>query len=99
MMEAIFAFGAIASIRQVTGFIYFMELLPKRNNTQAACVFFVIDGASYLLVALYFWVISTHWFYIILVAYIFQLTGAVLCWFLPESPVYLLSLGRLSDTI
>lgn len=71
MMAAVASFGALASIRQVTGFIYFLELLPKKNNTAAACVFFVIDGATYLIVALYFWVISTHWFYIILVAYVF----------------------------
>ena len=69
LLAAVFCFGALASIRQVTGFVYFLELMPRKNNTAAACVFFVIDGATYLIVAIYFWVIDTHWFYIILVAY------------------------------
>ena len=43
MLAAVFAFGALASIRQVTGFVYFLELIPKKNNTAAACAFFVID--------------------------------------------------------
>lgn len=99
MLTTIFLFGALASIRQITGFVYFLELIPKKYNTAAACVFFVIDGLTYFIVALYFWVISTHWFYVILVGYLMQLTGTSLICLLPESPVYQFSLNRVDDTL
>ena len=59
-----------------------------------AVVFTIIDGLTYMIVCIYFWVINKHWFYIIFVAYLLQLAGAVFAWFLPESPVYLLSIGK-----
>ena len=31
MLFTIFFFGAMASIRQITGFIYFLEMMPKQN--------------------------------------------------------------------
>ena len=99
MLTTIFLFGMLASIRQVTGWVYFMELLPKKNNTVAACVFCVIDALTYLMVTVYFLAISKDWFYIILFAYILQVLGAGLCWFLPESPVYLLSRKKIPETL
>ena len=91
MLVTTFCFGLLASIRQVIGFVFFLELMPKNTQTTVACIFTIIDGLTYLVVSMYFWVISKHWFYIIFVAYIFQIVGAVLSWFLPESPVYLIS--------
>lgn len=90
MLVTIFAFGLLASIRQVTGFIYFLELMPQKNRTTAAVVFTIIDGLTYMLVTVYFWLISKQWFYIILIGYLMSIASAGLVWFLPESPVYLI---------
>ena len=69
MLTAIFCFGMLASIRQATGFVYFMELIPSAQKTTVACIYFIVDGLTYLIVSVYFWVVSTHWFYIVMVAY------------------------------
>ena len=47
----------------------------------------------------YFWVISKDWFYIVLVGYVLQVLSAILCFFLPESPGFLLSLNRVEETL
>lgn len=99
MIAAIFGFGFLASIRQVTGFIYFLELLPVKNRIATAVIFTLIDGLTYQFVVIYFWFISKHWFWLILFAYCMQITGAILSWFLPESPVYLLELERRQETV
>ena len=70
MLFTIFCFGLLASIRQVIGWVYFMELFPKSNQTTVACTFTIIDGLTYMVVCVYFWAVSKHWFYIIFVAYI-----------------------------
>jgi len=99
MLFVSFAFGCLASIRQVTGFIFFLELMPQKSNTAAVSIFSIIDGLTYLLLVIYFWLINKHWFWIILVGYIFQITGAFLAWWLPESPPFLFSMNRYEEAI
>ena len=48
---------------------------------------------------IYFWVISKHWFWIVLVGYVMQIISMILYWFLPESPAFLFSLNRVDETI
>ena len=47
---------------------------------------------------IYFWVISKEWFWVVLVGYLLQIAGLIMCYFLPESPHYLLSLNRVDET-
>ena len=47
MLFAIFGFGLLASIRQVTGFIYFLELIPMEKRTITAVIFTIIDALTY----------------------------------------------------
>lgn len=74
-------------------------MLPKQNQTACAVIFTIIDGISYLMVTIYFWQISKEWTWIVLVGYIFNVIGAILSWFLPESPSYLMSLDRYDELI
>lgn len=99
MLMVTFCFGALASIRQVTGFIYFLEMMPQRSNATAGSVFSIFDGTAYLIVVIYFWVISKDWFYVVLIGYVLQIVGAVLAWTLPEAPPYLFSVHRYEDAI
>ena len=62
-------------------------------------VFTIIDGSTYLLITVYFWLISNHWVYIVSVGYVLQLIGLPLSWFLPESPSYLISVGKYEELI
>ena len=52
-----------------------------------------------MVVTVYFWLISKQWFYIILVGYLLSLASAGLVWFLPESPVYLMSRDRVAQAV
>jgi len=70
MLFTIFLFGCMASVRQIIGWVYFMELLPKQNQTSSAVIFTIIDGTTYLLVTIYFWLISKQWVYIISFGYL-----------------------------
>lgn len=97
MLAVTFCFGMLASIRQVTGYIYFLELMPQRSNTAAGSIFSILDGLTYLIVVIYFWLISKDWFYVILIGYTMQIVGAVLAWTLPESPPFLFSAHRYED--
>ena len=90
MLIAIFGCGMLFSIRQIMGFVYILELLPKKNRTVAVTVIWVLDGLVYPIIVIYFWTISTNWFWLILVAYILSIVGAVACFFLPESPQFLI---------
>ena len=90
MLVAIFGCGMLYSIRQIMGFVYVLNLLPQKNRTVAVTVIYVIDGLVYPIIVVYFWTVSTNWFWIMLVAYIFSIVGAAACFLLPESPVFLI---------
>jgi hypothetical protein len=91
-----FAFGCSASIWLI-GYLFCVELIPENSKTTAGSIINIIDCTTYLLVVMYFWLISKHWVGILLVGYIVQILGAVFAWCLPESPPYLLSLNRYKE--
>ena len=86
MLVAIFGCGMLYSIRQVMGFVYVLNLLPQKNRTVVVTVIYVLDGLVYPITVIYFWTISTNWFWLLFVAFIFSIVGAIACFFLPESP-------------
>lgn len=46
---------------------------------------------------IYFWLISKHWIYYTLVGYVWQIVGTLLVCLLPESPRFLVSMGKLKE--
>jgi len=91
---AIFLFGVTNTIRTIIGYVYMTELMPKKSQTIAVSVFWIIDGLIYLFVVIYFWKISDHCMYLISIGYGLMILAAIFSWFLPESPVYLLNLNK-----
>lgn len=98
-MVIIFFFGVTNTIRTITGFVYFTEMMPKSKITVATTVLWIIDGCIYLFVVIYFWKISTYTNGLIIIGWCFAFCGALFSWFLPESPVWLLSLNRTEQAI
>ena len=70
MLATIFFFGLFSSIRLIIGFVYYLELMPENTWTALASAYSIIDGLTYMIILVYFWVISTHWVYLISVAYV-----------------------------
>ena len=98
-MVIIFLFGVTNTVRTIMGFVYFTELMPKKSITIATTVLWIIDGCVYLFVVVYFWKISKYTIYLISIGFVFATLGALFSWFLPESPVWLLSLNRTEQAI
>ena len=46
---------------------------------------------------IYFWKISTQWFWYCIIGYIWQIISVVFLVWMPESPRYLVSVGKLNE--
>ena len=51
----------------------------------------------YVIAVIYFWQISTDWFWFVFIGSCYQIVSVTLLYFVPESPRYLLSAGRFED--
>ena len=90
MLAILFIFGLAASSRMSIGVVYMFELMPSRCHPLVGSVFSVIDGSTYLMAVIYYWVISKNWLYYCLVGYAFQIIGVAIVRTLPESPHFLI---------
>ena len=97
MILVTFMLGLATTIRINIGFIYMMELMPKRNQTFYASAYNVLEGLVLLLATLYFWFVSKHWTYFVLIGFVLQVFNVITIQFLPESPRLLVELGRLEE--
>jgi hypothetical protein len=97
MIAILFAQGFINSIRINVGYVYMIELMPKRHEVTIGTVWNCVEGLIYLQATIYFYYISKDWFNFVMVGYCFQLISAVAVWWLPESPIFLLNTGRYKE--
>ena len=63
MIVVTFCFGLVTTIRVNVGFVYMMELMPKRLQGFYSAGYNTMEGSVLLLATIYFWFISTHWIY------------------------------------
>ena len=89
-----FSFGFLSSIRISVGYIYMMELLPRKAQTPTTTLWNMQEALIYLVAVIYFWKISTHCFWYVLVGAIWQVISVIMLFFMPESPRYLITAGR-----
>ena len=97
MIMVTFTFGLVTTIRINIGFVYLMELLPKRNQTSYGSIYIVLEGLVLLLATLYFWFVNKHWIYFVLIGFVLQIFSVITIQFLPESPRLMVELGRLDE--
>lgn len=95
MLAVIFAQGALTTIRINIGYLWLMELLPKRHQTAVGSGWNVYESFCVMVGPLYFGFVSNKWFYLVLVGYIEQVICLATCFFLPESPRLLVAMNRL----
>ena len=92
-----FSFGFLSSIRITVGYVYIMELLPKKFQTPITSIWNIQEVSIYCLAVIYFWKISTHWFWFVLIGAIWQVISIFMLFFMPESPRYLVTAGRYEE--
>lgn len=57
----------------------------------------VCDAMVYLIATIYFWKVSTDWYWVGFMGLMCNLFSALTCWLLPESPCYLLEKGKIGE--
>jgi len=97
MIMVTFMFGLATTIRVNIGFVYMMELMPKRNQTFYGSAYNVLESSVLLLGTLYFWFVSKQWIYFTLFGFGLQIFSVITIQFLPESPRLMVELGRLDE--
>ena len=72
--------------------------MPKRAQTVFATAWSLFEATIMLWITLYFMNSATrNWATVPLVGYVMQLFGLIGCFFIPESPKFLLEQNRLSE--
>ena len=94
MIAIWFLFGALSSVRMNIGYVYLMEMLPEKWQTPITSIWNVQEAFIYVLATLYFWKISTHWFYFVVIGLGFNIISVIGLFFLPESPRYLVTVKK-----
>ena len=74
-----------------------MEMLPKQHQTAVTSGWNVQEAMIYVLATLYFWKISQHWFPFTFIGYCWNVISIVLQIWVPESPRWLISAGRIDE--
>ena len=86
-------FGVFNSIRVNIGFVYLMELLPKKAQTPVTTVWSTSMTLIYLFGTIWLWKIGKHTQGFQVVGLVWTIISFVLVTWLPESPRFLVSSG------
>ena len=95
MYIVLFSFGATSVARTQIGWVYLMELTPKRDQVLIGTCWGVISAMIFIFSTVYFWVLSKNWMFLAAIGFVLHIFAAVSCYFLPESPHILGQLNRL----
>ena len=94
MIAIWFGSGLLATTRGTCGYVYMVELMPKKAHAAVTATYNVMDSFIYVVAILYFWTISIDWFWYCLIGFVWQLVSLVLLLWVPESPRYLIKAGK-----
>ena len=97
MIALWFTIGLLSSIRVQVGYVYLLELMPKKGQTPVTSIWNVQEVMIYVLAIIYFWKISTHWFWFCLFGLVFQSVSVILMFWVPESPRFLITSGKYDE--
>ena len=70
MLFCSFSIGTLCSLRINVGYIYLMELMPKRFQTTVGTVWNVVEAFEIMIGPLYFWQISHYWLPLFMCGYV-----------------------------
>ena len=94
MVKALFALGMCSTSRAQIFVIYLYESLQRHHYPRIFTFANCMEGLFGLLGSLYFLYLSKNCFWLIAIAYTFQVVATLGVFFLPESPKFLISRGE-----
>jgi MFS family permease len=87
--------GFITSGRITVGYVYMQEFMTPKWRVVIGATWNVFDGLTYLFMTIYFGWIDKHYFWYCMIGFWFAtFTVCVGLLFIPESPLWLLKVGR-----
>ena len=92
MIVVMFVFGMATTIQVNVGFVYMMELSPKRLQSTYSSMYNIFDGTLLLQGTIYFWFISKDYRYFTLIGLALATWCVIAIQFVPESPRLLIEL-------
>lgn len=97
MIILFLCFGALSTVRIQVGYVYLMELMPRKMQAHVTSTWSVQEALIYVICTVYFWQISKHWIYYCLCGYVWNVMSVVFLFWVPESPRYLASAGKMKE--
>ena len=97
MLACTFILGVLSPQRASVGYIYLVEMLPKKHTTATVTSWFMTEGLICAFAPLYFWKISKNWAPIFYCGYSVCILSIICSAILPESPRLLVELGKLDE--
>ena len=80
-------------------YVWAQELVPQSAITNVTVSLSTFDSGSLAFICTYFLLISKDWFPLMLTSVLMTLVAFIGCFFLPESPNWLLANGRVQEAI
>lgn len=88
-LALIFFMGVVGVGRSTIGFLYLIELVPPKNKKLIGTLVNTGDAFVYVFSSFYFWVVSKHTQYYLIIGVVLNVFVAVAVFFIPESPDFL----------
>ncbi len=89
--------GFISNIRASLSYLYGQEITPRENASFVGSVYNIFDALTMCWMSLYFRYISKDWLYSQLICLILIAISTALAFRLPESPLYLIKVGKYTE--
>ena len=93
----LFIWGLFNSCRTNIGYLYMIELMPKKDQGTICTIWNITEGSIALFATYWFMNVSKHWYGLLSIGIYFQIFTLATVWFLPESPIYLLKRKRYQE--
>lgn len=91
--------GVFSNMKSNLGFIYSQEVTDSKYKSMFGTILNIFDGGILILDYFYFFFVSKDWLYLHLFLLLMGVASFVVMFILPESPKYLLSMGKHQEAL